>query len=76
MRVGQIRVVPRYSQEQLANLDLALAPSTPVLPHPVHIMTLSISADHRVIDGAQVAKFANTFKSYLENPSMMIAQMH
>ena len=75
-------MVPRYSQQQLIDLDAATATasststSTPIVPQPVSIMTLSISADHRVCDGAVVAKFANTFKSYIENPSIMIARMH
>lgn len=32
------------------------------------IMKLSITVDHRVIDGLEAAKFLNTLKKYLENP--------
>ncbi|MCH9620689.1 MAG: Dihydrolipoyllysine-residue acetyltransferase component of pyruvate dehydrogenase complex [Chlamydiia bacterium] len=37
-----------------------------------HIMSLSISMDHRVIDGAEGAKFLNTLKHILENPAILI----
>jgi pyruvate dehydrogenase E2 component (dihydrolipoamide acetyltransferase) len=37
-----------------------------------HIMDLSISLDHRVIDGAFGAEFLNTIKKYLENPISLI----
>lgn len=32
------------------------------------IMKLSITVDHRVVDGIEAAKFLNTLKNYLENP--------
>ncbi|MCI5997260.1 MAG: dihydrolipoamide acetyltransferase [Parvimonas sp.] len=32
------------------------------------IMKLSITVDHRVVDGMEAAKFLNTLKNYLENP--------
>lgn len=35
-------------------------------------MNLSISLDHRVIDGAQGAQFINSVKFFLENPSSLI----
>ena len=33
-----------------------------------HTMQVTLSADHRVIDGASGAKFLVTFRKYLENP--------
>jgi len=40
-----------------------------------HVMHVSWSADHRVIDGAEVARFSNLWKSYIENPAWMILEM-
>lgn len=36
------------------------------------IMNVTMSCDHRVIDGATGAKFLQTFKQMLENPAMML----
>jgi pyruvate dehydrogenase E2 component (dihydrolipoamide acetyltransferase) len=36
-------------------------------------MRLTLSCDHRVIDGATGAEFLQTLKRYLEDPVMMIA---
>jgi pyruvate dehydrogenase E2 component (dihydrolipoamide acetyltransferase) len=32
------------------------------------IMKATISADHRIVDGAMAARWMSSFKSYLENP--------
>lgn len=39
---------------------------------PGKIMNVTISADHRVVDGAAAAQFLNTLKKYLENPAILI----
>ncbi len=36
-------------------------------------MKVTMSCDHRVVDGATGAQFLQTFKSYIENPVMMLA---
>jgi pyruvate dehydrogenase E2 component (dihydrolipoamide acetyltransferase) len=35
-------------------------------------MNLTLSADHRVIDGAEAAKFMKTMQKFLENPAMLL----
>jgi pyruvate dehydrogenase E2 component (dihydrolipoamide acetyltransferase) len=35
-------------------------------------MNLVLSADHRVIDGAEAAKFIKTVQKYLENPALLL----
>ncbi|XP_055546772.1 lipoamide acyltransferase component of branched-chain alpha-keto acid dehydrogenase complex, mitochondrial [Wyeomyia smithii] len=37
-----------------------------------HIMTVSWSADHRVIDGVTMASFSNAWKKWLENPHLFL----
>jgi pyruvate dehydrogenase E2 component (dihydrolipoamide acetyltransferase) len=41
---------------------------------PRHVMTLSLSIDHRVIDGAEAAQFTNALKEYLRNPSLLLLE--
>jgi pyruvate dehydrogenase E2 component (dihydrolipoamide acetyltransferase) len=35
-------------------------------------MNLTLSADHRVVDGALAAKFMKTLQKYLENPAILL----
>jgi 2-oxoisovalerate dehydrogenase E2 component (dihydrolipoyl transacylase) len=39
---------------------------------PVTIMNVSWSADHRVIEGATIARFSNLWKQYVEDPQTML----
>lgn len=56
--LGKIQKLPRFD----ANGNVIAA----------NIMVGSWSADHRVIEGAQMARFSNRLKHYLENPSAML----
>lgn len=56
--VGKTTAVPRFG----ANDEVVKA----------HIMAVSWSADHRVIDGVTMAQFSNLWKKYLENPSLFL----
>ena len=58
MAVGAIRKVPIYNQDD--NLEMK------------NVMSISLSCDHRVVDGAAVAMFLNTFKKFIETPSLMV----
>ncbi|MFW6048305.1 MAG: dihydrolipoamide acetyltransferase family protein [Candidatus Natronoplasma sp.] len=51
--IGKIRELPRIVDGEIV---------------PRKVMHLSVSFDHRVIDGAEVAGFMKTLKGYLENP--------
>lgn len=59
--LGKVQKLPRFDAED--NLIKA------------HIMNVSWSADHRIIDGATMARFSNLMKSYIENPSSMIIDL-
>ena len=38
------------------------------------VMTLSLSIDHRVIDGADAAQFVNTLKEYFRTPELLLLE--
>ncbi len=39
---------------------------------PGNVMKVTLSCDHRVVDGASGSSFLNTFKEYMENPVAML----
>jgi pyruvate dehydrogenase E2 component (dihydrolipoamide acetyltransferase) len=41
---------------------------------PGNVMKVTLSCDHRVVDGVVGSKFLNTFKALLENPIVMLGQ--
>ena len=41
---------------------------------PGNIMKVTLSCDHRVVDGAVGSAFLNTFKNYLENPVLLLGK--
>ncbi len=58
LAVGGIDDVPKLIDGELVN---------------THVMKVTLSCDHRVVDGATGAEFLNTFKAYLEDPVLMLA---
>jgi len=59
--LGKVQTLPRFDES--GNVQAR------------KIMTVSWSGDHRVIDGATMARFSNQWKEYLEVPSSMLASM-
>ena len=63
---------------QSAILAVGAGKKTPVFSesdssvHASTIVTLTLSVDHRVVDGAVGAKFASCLKMYLENPTKIL----
>lgn len=55
--VGRIREEPRVVDGKIV---------------PRRVMGIVVSFDHRIIDGAEVARFMNTLKDYLENPGKIL----
>ena len=58
LAVGGIKKVPAFKEDGSV--------------YPVNIMKVTLSSDHRVVDGALAATFLQTFKNYLENPFSML----
>ncbi|KAG6435452.1 hypothetical protein SASPL_100326 [Salvia splendens] len=56
--IGRIQKVPQYDEE--GNV------------YPASIMTVNIGSDHRVLDGATVAKFCNEWKQFIEKPELLM----
>ena len=59
MAVGSVREVPVVKNGQLAIGQR---------------MKVTVSADHRVTDGAEVARFLQAFRRYLENPLLLLVE--
>jgi 2-oxoisovalerate dehydrogenase E2 component (dihydrolipoyl transacylase) len=78
--IGRVQRLPRYastlpgyskrgggegSSNGSSALDNTLVPAS--------ILPVSWSADHRVVDGATMARFSNEWKGYVEEPDSMLA---
>lgn len=37
-----------------------------------HLMNVTLSSDHRVVDGAVAAEWGLEFKKFIENPELML----
>ena len=61
--LGKISRVPRFIND------------TSDVVESVHVMPISWGGDHRVVDGATMARFSNVFKLYIENPVSMMFDM-
>ncbi|MFC7156009.1 dihydrolipoamide acetyltransferase family protein [Halomarina halobia] len=71
--LGAIKKKPRVVESDAsAHRENGAAVSGEVVPR--YVMTLSLSIDHRVIDGAQAAAFTNRVMEYLENPSLLLLE--
>ena len=43
---------------------------------PGNVMKVTLSCDHRVVDGAVGSAFLNTFKNYMENPVLLLGKQN
>ncbi|KIX95429.1 uncharacterized protein Z520_08946 [Fonsecaea multimorphosa CBS 102226] len=62
MGVGKVKTVPVFGEDG-------------VTVRPAQMVTLSWSADHRVVDGATMARMAKVVQKYLEEPGSMVVDM-
>ncbi|EDV23485.1 uncharacterized protein TRIADDRAFT_28052, partial [Trichoplax adhaerens] len=58
---GRTQVVPRFNESGQV--------------HEAKLMNVSWSADHRIIEGAVMARFSNLWKSFVENPHLMLMHL-
>jgi 2-oxoisovalerate dehydrogenase E2 component (dihydrolipoyl transacylase) len=68
--IGKIRRLPRFVTET----DPTTGQSTEKVVAQ-SVMNVSWSADHRVVDGATMARFSETWKQMLEQPAMLLAKL-
>lgn len=67
MAIGKARKTAKYME------DSTLAEGYRFVP--ADTINISISADHRILDGATVARFAAKMKELLETPNLMLISM-
>ncbi|WP_265109205.1 2-oxo acid dehydrogenase subunit E2 [Halosolutus halophilus] len=64
LAIGEIKRKPRVVTDEDGTESI----------EPRSVMTLSLSFDHRLIDGAVGAQFTNTVMEYLENPELLLLE--
>lgn len=67
MAIGRARKIAKYVEDNTQKDGYKFIPSDTI--------NISISADHRILDGATVARFAGKMKNLLENPNLMLISM-
>jgi 2-oxoisovalerate dehydrogenase E2 component (dihydrolipoyl transacylase) len=58
--IGKLQSVPKYRNGELSERK---------------VLNVSFGCDHRVVDGATVARFSNAWKQLIENPYLSMAEM-
>ena len=76
--IGGMFATPIINYPEVAILGLHKITKRPVVKDnqiTIRDMTyLSLSFDHRVLDGAMAARFVNTIKQYLEDPKLLLLE--
>ncbi|XP_050429117.1 lipoamide acyltransferase component of branched-chain alpha-keto acid dehydrogenase complex, mitochondrial [Adelges cooleyi] len=57
--LGRLKYRPRYNEKE----ELVRTP----------VINVSLAADHRILDGATVGRFLKDWKTYVENPALILA---
>ena len=72
--IGRVARLPRYASTlpRAVSIGGSITPDTIV---PAHVLNVSWSADHRVIDGATLARFSSVWKGLVERPETMLGLM-
>ena len=76
--IGGEYATPIINYPETAILGLGALEQRPVVEDGEvvarYTLPLSLSIDHRVVDGADAARFANTLVEYLENPDLLLLE--
>ena len=67
MAIGKSRKTAKYVEDSTNSDGYKFIPADTI--------NISISADHRILDGATVARFAARMKQLIENPNLMLISM-
>ncbi|XP_020589680.1 lipoamide acyltransferase component of branched-chain alpha-keto acid dehydrogenase complex, mitochondrial, partial [Phalaenopsis equestris] len=59
--IGKIQKLPRFSDDDKV--------------YPAYVTNVTIGADHRIVDGATVARFCNEWKLLIEKPELLLLHM-
>ncbi|KAH0469537.1 hypothetical protein IEQ34_001095 [Dendrobium chrysotoxum] len=59
--IGKIQKLPRFSDDDIV--------------YPAYVTNVTIGADHRIVDGATVARFCNEWKLLIEKPELLLLHM-
>ncbi|MDA0935367.1 MAG: 2-oxo acid dehydrogenase subunit E2, partial [Planctomycetota bacterium] len=75
--IGGLFATPVINFPEVAILGVHAIKKTPVIDDsgaivPGHVMYLSVSIDHRIVDGATGARWMNVIKDCLENPQRLL----
>ena len=76
--IGGEYATPIINYPETAILGLGAIEKRPVVRDdevvPAHTLPLSLSIDHRVIDGAEAGAFTNELMRYLQNPELLLLE--
>ncbi|MCY0900606.1 MAG: dihydrolipoamide acetyltransferase family protein [Firmicutes bacterium] len=76
---GGLFFTPIINYPEVAILGVGRITEKPVIKNgeivPAHMMALSLSFDHRIIDGVLGQQFVNEIKKLLENPRLMLLEV-
>jgi pyruvate dehydrogenase E2 component (dihydrolipoamide acetyltransferase) len=76
---GGLFFTPIINYPEVAILGVGRITEKPIIQNgeivPAHMMALSLSFDHRVIDGALAQNFVNRIKKLLENPRLLLMEV-
>lgn len=67
MAIGKSRKMAKYVEDSTLEDGYKFIPAD--------MINISISADHRILDGATIARFTARMKELIENPNMMLISM-